>query len=82
MNLAFELYDPYPDYNSKEWKKRWHGAHFSCKGPRGVDVNGNADDTMGAYKLPSGGMTFILSTLDHMLTIYLSFDTCPNIRIL
>ncbi|KAI4108811.1 MAG: hypothetical protein L6R37_000809 [Teloschistes peruensis] len=57
VNLAFELYDPYPNYNSKAWKKRWHGAHFSCKGPRGVDVNGNADDTMGAYKLPSDAST-------------------------
>lgn len=82
MNLAFELYDPYPNYNSKAWKKRWHGAHFSCKGPRGVDVNGNADDTMGAYKLPSDGMTFLPSTHDNMLTICLSFDTCPNIWIL
>ncbi|KAI4246837.1 MAG: hypothetical protein LQ352_006302 [Teloschistes flavicans] len=57
VNLPFELYDPYPDYNSKAWKKKWHGTHFSCKGPRGVDVNGNADDTLGAYKLPADAST-------------------------
>lgn len=82
MNLPFELYDPYPDYNSKAWKKKWHGTHFSCKGPRGVDVNGNADDTLGAYKLPADGIAFLMSALNDLLTIYPSFDTCPNIWIL
>lgn len=54
-NWPFELYDPYPDYNSEAWTKKWQGAHFGCEGPRGVDVNGNEDDTLGAYKLPDDG---------------------------
>ncbi|KAI4167769.1 MAG: hypothetical protein LQ343_006964 [Gyalolechia ehrenbergii] len=55
-NWPFELYDPYPDYNSEAWTKKWQGAHFGCEGPRGVDVNGNEDDTLGAYKLPDDAL--------------------------
>lgn len=54
-DLPLELYNPYPAYNSRTWKKKWHGTHVGCEGPRGVDVNGNEDDTLGAYKVPSGG---------------------------
>ncbi|KAL8968759.1 MAG: hypothetical protein Q9197_004710 [Variospora fuerteventurae] len=53
IDIPFEIYDPYPDYNSKTWKDEWKGAHFACEGPRGVDVNGNADDMFGAYRLPT-----------------------------
>lgn len=57
VDLPFGKYDPYPAYNSKAWKKEWHGAHFACEGPRGVDVNGNPDDMLGAYKLPTDALT-------------------------
>ncbi|KAL8824688.1 MAG: hypothetical protein Q9170_008075, partial [Blastenia crenularia] len=57
VDLPFELYDPYPDYNSDTWKKTWHGAHFSCEGPRGVDVNQNPDDMLRAFKLPIDALT-------------------------
>ncbi|KAL8670170.1 MAG: hypothetical protein Q9224_007692, partial [Gallowayella concinna] len=53
IDLPFEVYDPYPDYNSKAWKAQWYGSHSACEGPRGVNVNGNPDDMLGAYKLPS-----------------------------
>lgn len=53
VGLPFEIYDPYPNYNSKASNEESHGTHFACEGPRGVDVNGNADDMLGAYRLPS-----------------------------
>ncbi|KAL8902772.1 MAG: hypothetical protein Q9207_004400 [Kuettlingeria erythrocarpa] len=56
LDLSVEIYDPYPKYNSEAWRKEWHGAHFACKGPRGIDVNGNPDDMLGAYKLPTGAL--------------------------
>lgn len=56
LDLSFEIYDPYPKYNSKAWTKEWRGAHFACEGPRGIDVNGNPDDMLGAYKLPAGAL--------------------------
>ncbi|KAL9602518.1 MAG: hypothetical protein Q9219_001813 [cf. Caloplaca sp. 3 TL-2023] len=57
LGLPFKLYDPYPTYNSVSWKQKWHGAHVGCEGPRGIDVNGNADDMLGAYELPNGALT-------------------------
>ncbi|KAL4998393.1 hypothetical protein BDV10DRAFT_201272 [Aspergillus recurvatus] len=29
------IYDPYPDYNSQAWSKRWKGTFKACEGPRG-----------------------------------------------
>ena len=68
--MPLELYDPYPDYNSKDWRKKWHGAHFPCKGPRGVDVNGNPDDMLGAYKPPSTGQALTTGKTFGLLIVY------------
>ncbi|KAL8714313.1 MAG: hypothetical protein Q9220_001644 [cf. Caloplaca sp. 1 TL-2023] len=57
VGLSLEIYDPYPDYNSQAWRTKWHGSHSSCEGPRGVDLNGNKDDMLGAYKLPNHDST-------------------------
>ena len=46
LDLPFAPYNPYPDYNTREWKKQWRGAHKACMGPRGVNVNGNTDDML------------------------------------
>ena len=49
------IYDPYPKYNTPEWRKEWKGNHVSCMGPRGVPVNGEADDMLMAHRLPPNG---------------------------
>lgn len=46
QDLSFVPYDPYPHYNTRQWKNRWQGSHKACKGPRGVNVNGNPDDML------------------------------------
>lgn len=46
QDLPFARYNPYPDYNTRDWKRRWRGAHKACMGPRGVNVNGNPDDML------------------------------------
>jgi hypothetical protein len=28
-------FNPYPDYNSEEWRRQSHAPHVTCKGPRG-----------------------------------------------
>lgn len=48
--LPSQLYNPYPNYNSRTWKGRWKGAHATCLGPRGVDVNGNEADMVWANR--------------------------------
>ncbi|CAD6586981.1 MAG: hypothetical protein ASARMPRED_002960 [Alectoria sarmentosa] len=49
--LPSSLYDPYPEYNSRAWRKNWRGEHEPCLGPRGVEVNGNVDDTLVVHRL-------------------------------
>lgn len=49
--LPSNIYDPYPEYNSRAWRENWRGEHEPCLGPRGVDVNGNADDTLVVHRL-------------------------------
>ena len=44
------IYNPYPEYNTPHWSKEWKGSHVSCMGPRGVVVNGEADDMLMAYR--------------------------------
>ncbi|EPS33487.1 hypothetical protein PDE_08449 [Penicillium oxalicum 114-2] len=45
------IYDPYPDYNSREWKKKYHGAFKPCMGPRGRDLDRTRpEDMMLVYK--------------------------------
>lgn len=44
-----------------------------CFGPRGVEVNGNADDMLVAYRLPKYGGCYIWICIDGWLTI----DTAP-----
>ena len=48
-------YNPYPDYNSAEWKKIWRGNHMFCTGPRGLYVNGDPEDMLVVHQLPDGG---------------------------
>ncbi|KAI4165567.1 MAG: hypothetical protein LQ342_000980 [Letrouitia transgressa] len=53
LHLPVEPFDPYPEYNSPRWKKKWKGTHVACVGPRNVDVNNNADDMIVAHPIPS-----------------------------
>lgn len=50
-DTSFAVYNPYPDYNSRSWRRRWRGTHVPCKGPRGVDVNGNYNDMLVAHSI-------------------------------
>ena len=43
-------YKPFPDYNSPKWKKRWHGEHVACLGPRSLPLNESTDDEIQAYR--------------------------------
>lgn len=40
------IYDPYPAYNSRNWKKEFHGKFRPCEGPRGHDLDRNSADDM------------------------------------
>ena len=53
--LPSDFYDPYPEYNSRKWRKKWKGTHAPCLGPRGVDVNVNPDDMVKAHRLKTKG---------------------------
>ena len=53
--LPSDFYDPYPEYNSRKWMKKWKGTHAPCLGPRGVDVNVNPDDMVKAHRLKTKG---------------------------
>ncbi|KAJ5899188.1 hypothetical protein N7495_003932 [Penicillium taxi] len=45
------IYDPYPAYNSKEWRKKNHGDFKACLGPRGRDLDRiSSEDMMLVYK--------------------------------
>ena len=43
-------YNPYPEYNSRQWKDIWRGTHMPCMGPRGTFVNDNPDDMIMGYQ--------------------------------
>lgn len=44
------VYDPYPDYNSREWKQQWKGYFYRCIGPRGTYLDHTSpDDMVSAY---------------------------------
>ncbi|KAI9829675.1 MAG: hypothetical protein M1819_006046 [Sarea resinae] len=48
-------YLPYPDYNSRDWHKRWEGNYASCEGPRSLLLNESTSDEVLAYTgLPVG----------------------------
>lgn len=47
-NLARAKYDPFPVSNDLTSFGTAQGEHRPCLGPRGVDVNGNADDMLAA----------------------------------
>lgn len=40
------LYNPYPDYNSPEWRKQWKGTFYACEGPRGITLDFNSPNDM------------------------------------
>ena len=53
--LPSNIYDPYPEYNSRAWRKKWRGEHEPCLGPRGVDVNDNAGDLLVVHRYQKRG---------------------------
>lgn len=45
------IYDPYPRYNSRNWRKENHGTFKPCLGPRGRDLDRTRlEDMMLVYK--------------------------------
>ncbi|KAE8153148.1 hypothetical protein BDV25DRAFT_127477 [Aspergillus avenaceus] len=45
------IYDPYPAYNSREWRKQWKGNFQPCTGPRGTDLDRTSrDDMISVYR--------------------------------
>ncbi|KXG50850.1 uncharacterized protein PGRI_064220 [Penicillium griseofulvum] len=45
------IYDPYPSYNSREWKKQFHGKFRPCLGPRNRYLDRrSAEDMIQVYK--------------------------------
>ncbi|KAH8731961.1 hypothetical protein GQ44DRAFT_735653 [Phaeosphaeriaceae sp. PMI808] len=44
------VYKPFPSYNTPDWKKRWHGEHVACMGPRSLPLNESTDDEVQAYR--------------------------------
>ncbi|CAG8876393.1 unnamed protein product [Penicillium nalgiovense] len=50
------IYDPYPAYNSRKWKKKFHGKFQPCLGPRGRDLDRrSAEDMVQVYKGQQAG---------------------------
>ncbi|KAJ5092491.1 hypothetical protein NUU61_007361, partial [Penicillium alfredii] len=44
------IFDPYPEYNSKEWSKQWQGTFRPCTGPRGKTLDRTrSEDMMSVY---------------------------------
>ncbi|KAE8354742.1 hypothetical protein BDV28DRAFT_155997 [Aspergillus coremiiformis] len=45
------IYDPYPVYNSPEWRTQWTGQFRPCVGPRGKELDRtNREDMMSVYR--------------------------------
>ena len=45
------IYDPYPAYNSRKWRKKYHGTFRPCLGPRGRDLDrSRPEDMVMVYK--------------------------------
>lgn len=40
------IYDPYPAYNSPEWRANWTGKFRACTGPRGRDLDRTSNEDM------------------------------------
>ncbi|KAF7518687.1 hypothetical protein PCG10_010583 [Penicillium crustosum] len=44
------IYDPYPEYNSAQWRKEFTGRFHVCEGPRGKSLSrSSAQDMMSVY---------------------------------
>lgn len=44
------IFDPYPDYNSEEWRTQWRGDFVACQGPRGRPLDRTSPlDMMSIY---------------------------------
>ncbi|KAH8903683.1 hypothetical protein BR93DRAFT_953031 [Coniochaeta sp. PMI_546] len=53
------VYDPYPDYNSAEWRKSWKGDFAACRGPRGTVLDRTKpEDTVSVYRGNQQGFPF------------------------
>lgn len=45
------VYDPYPEYNSEEWRNNWKGDFAACEGPRGTVLDRTtAEDMVSVYR--------------------------------
>ena len=44
-------YSPYPEYNSRSWRRKWQGKHHACTGPLGEEVNTHPRHQLEAYRL-------------------------------
>ncbi|KAF2467795.1 uncharacterized protein BDR25DRAFT_316432 [Lindgomyces ingoldianus] len=50
-----QAYKPFPEYNNREWGKKWKGTYVACMGPRGMRLNESADDEVQVYSgVPEG----------------------------
>ncbi|KAJ6007332.1 hypothetical protein N7540_011308 [Penicillium herquei] len=73
------VFDPYPDYNSDEWRKELRGSYRACKGPRGNALNRwDPQDTMTVYPgLQRGTCNF--SPIPHLiLSAYIQGKDFPS----
>lgn len=43
------VYSPYPNYNSRDWKRQWQGEYVPCVGPRGKTLDHMNEDMLEAY---------------------------------
>lgn len=50
-------YNPYPDYNSAAWKRKWRGSYQSCVGPDGALLDPKNEGTaMKGYRWNQSGL--------------------------
>jgi hypothetical protein len=71
------IYDPYPAYNSRAWKKQYHGKFQPCMGPRGHSLDRKRpEDMVQVYKGRQNG--FPEPKFGSHETIDLDGDVCTD----
>ncbi|OQE13532.1 hypothetical protein PENFLA_c046G05942 [Penicillium flavigenum] len=71
------VYDPYPDYNSDQWRKEFLGSFLACDGPRGRPLSrSNIQDMVSVY--PGIPRDFPLPLLGSYAETGIDAYTCTN----
>jgi len=62
-------YNPYPRYESEDYKRRFKGAYVPCVGPRGKRLNESVEDAVTGY-IGSPECAFFFSLIWRMISAH------------